>query len=78
MEPIDGQAKRLPPFSPSRAMPAMNCTGCYRGGNRIEMIFRRLEEWPQRVTGCDRCPTAFWSVVTLAATALYRLRDMRS
>jgi transposase len=43
----------------------------YRRRNRIEIS--RLKDWRRVATRYDRCPTAFFSVIALAATVIFRL-----
>lgn len=55
-------------------------TNCNTGGkrrykrrNRIEIMFRRLEDGRRVATRYDRCPKAFLSTIVLAATVIFRL-----
>lgn len=41
--------------------------------NRIEMMFGHLKDWHRTATRYDRCPTAFFSVIALAATVIFWL-----
>jgi len=45
----------------------------YKHHNRIEIIFGRLKNWRRAATRYDRCPTVFFSALTLAATVLFWL-----
>jgi len=45
----------------------------YRRRNRIEIMFGRLKDWRRVATRYDRCPTAFFSAIALAATVIFRL-----
>lgn len=45
----------------------------YRRRSRIEIIFGRLKDWRRVATRYDRCPTAFFSAVALAATVIFWL-----
>jgi transposase len=45
----------------------------YRRPNRIEIMFGRLKDWRRVATRYDRCPTAFFSDIALAATAIFWL-----
>lgn len=40
----------------------------YKRRNLIEIMFGRLKDWRRVITCYDRCPTAFFSAVCLAAT----------
>ena len=41
--------------------------------SRIEILFGRLKDWRRVATRYDRCPTAFFSAVALAATVIFWL-----
>jgi len=43
--------------------------------NRIEIMFGRLKDWRRVATRYDRCPTVFFSALTLAATVFFWLRS---
>ena len=45
----------------------------YKRSNRIEILFRRLEDGRRVATRYDRCPTVFLSASALAATVIYWL-----
>ena len=45
----------------------------YRRRNRIEIMFGRLKDWRRVATRYDRCPTAFFSAIALAATIIFWL-----
>ena len=45
----------------------------YRRRNRIEIMFGRLKDWRRVTTRYDRCPTAFFSAIALAATVIFWL-----
>lgn len=40
----------------------------YRRRSRIEIMFGRLKDWRRVATRYDRCPTAFFSAIALAAS----------
>jgi transposase len=41
--------------------------------SRIEIMFGRLKDWRRVATRYDRCPTAFFSAVALAAIVIFWL-----
>nr|WP_197984762.1 transposase [Sphingomonas sp. CFBP 13714] len=45
----------------------------YRCRNRIETLFGRLMSWRRVANRYGRCPTAFFSTITLAATVIFWL-----
>ena len=45
----------------------------YRLRNRIEIMLGRLKDWRRVATRYDRCPTAFFSAIALAATVIFWL-----
>jgi transposase len=45
----------------------------FRRRNRIEIMFGRLKDWRRVATRYDRCPTAFFSAIALAATVIFWL-----
>ncbi len=45
----------------------------YRRRNCIEIMFGRLKDWRRVATRYDRCPTAFFSAIVLAATVIFWL-----
>lgn len=45
----------------------------YKRRNRIEIMFGRLKDWRRVATRYDRCPTAFFSAIALAATVIFWL-----
>ena len=70
------QAKGIQPCIPgrrSRNEPVGYDKRRYRRRNRIEIMFGRLKDWRRVATRYDRCPTAFFSAVALAATVIFWL-----
>jgi transposase len=57
----------------SRAMPVKYDNRRYKRRNRIEIMFGRLKDWRRVATRYDRCPTASFSALALAATVLFWL-----
>ena len=57
----------------SRTTPVSYDKRKYRRRNRIEIMFGRLKDWRRVATRYDRCPTAFFSAVCLAATVMFWL-----
>jgi len=45
----------------------------YRRRSRIEMMFGRLKDWRRVATRYNRCHTAFFSAIALAATVIFWL-----
>ena len=45
----------------------------YKRRNRIEIIFGRLKDFRRVKTRYDRCPTAFFSAIALAAIVIFWL-----
>ena len=45
----------------------------YKRRSRIEIMFGRLKDWRRVATRYDRCPTAFFSAIALAATVIFWL-----
>lgn len=45
----------------------------YRRLSRIEIMFGCLTDWRRFAARYDRCPTAFFSAVALAATVIFSL-----
>ena len=45
----------------------------YKRRNRIEIMFGRLKDWRRVATRYDRCATAFFSAIVLAATVIFWL-----
>ena len=45
----------------------------YRRGSRIEIMFGRLKNWRRGATRYDRCLTAFFLAIVVAATAIFWL-----
>ncbi|MFT3967424.1 MAG: hypothetical protein QM690_16240 [Sphingobium sp.] len=56
-----------PATSPSN----MTNAASYKRRNRIEIMFGRLKDWRRIATRYDRCPTAFFSAISLAATVIF-------
>ena len=51
----------------------------YKRRNRIEIMFGRLKDWRRVATRYDRCPTAFFSAIALAASgAAFEKPGLRS
>ena len=70
------QAKGIQPCIPgrrSRNEPVKYDKRRYKRRNRIEIMFGRLKDWRRVATRYDRCPTAFFSAVALAATVIFWL-----
>lgn len=70
------QAKGIQPCIPgrkSRNAPVRYDKRRYRRRSRIEIMFGRLKDWRRVATRYDRCPTAFFSAVVLAATVIFWL-----
>uniref|UniRef100_UPI0025E2EA3F transposase n=1 Tax=uncultured Sphingomonas sp. TaxID=158754 RepID=UPI0025E2EA3F len=70
------QAKGIQPCIPgrrSRNEPVRYDKRRYRRRSRIEIMFGRLKDWRRIATRYDRCPTAFFSAVALAATVIFWL-----
>ncbi|MDK8187159.1 MULTISPECIES: IS5 family transposase [Sphingomonas] len=70
------QAKGIQPCIPgrrSRNEPVRYDKRRYRRRSRIEIMFGRLKDWRRVATRYDRCPTAFFSAVALAATVIFWL-----
>ncbi|WP_298089721.1 IS5 family transposase [uncultured Sphingomonas sp.] len=70
------QAKGIQPCIPgrrSRNEPIRYDKRRYRRRSRIEIMFGRLKDWRRVATRYDRCPTAFFSAVALAATVIFWL-----
>ena len=57
----------------SRSLPVKYDKRRYKRRNRIEIMFGRLKDWRRVATRYDRCPTVFFSALTLAATVLFWL-----
>ncbi|WP_294288266.1 IS5 family transposase [uncultured Sphingomonas sp.] len=57
----------------SRNEPVRYDKRCYRRRSRTEMMFDRLKDWRRVATRYDRCPTAFFSAIALAATIIFWL-----
>lgn len=45
----------------------------YRQRHKVEIMFGRLKDWRRVATRYDRCPTAFFSAIALAATVIFWL-----
>ena len=70
------QAKGIQPCIPgrrSRNEPVRYDKRRYRRRSRIEIMFGRLKDWRRVATRYDRCPTAFFSAIALAATVIFWL-----
>ena len=70
------QEKGIKPCIPgrkSRNEPIKYDKRRYRRRNRIESMFGRLKDWRRVATRYDRCPTAFFSAIALAATIIFWL-----
>ncbi|GBQ47423.1 hypothetical protein AA15973_1195 [Komagataeibacter sucrofermentans DSM 15973] len=50
---------------------AENAVDFFKRRNCIEIMFGRLKDWRRVATRYDRCPTAFFSVIALAATVIF-------
>ena len=57
----------------SRGKPVKYDKRKYKRRNRIEIMFGRLKDWRRVATRYDRCPTAFFSAIALAATVIFWL-----
>jgi len=57
----------------SRGKPVKYDKRKYKCRSRIEIMFGRLKDWRRGATRYDRCPTAFFSAVCLAATVMFWL-----
>ena len=69
-------AKGIKPCIPgrkSRNAPIKYDKCRYKRRNRIEIMFGRLKDWRRVATRYDRCPTAFFSAIALAATVTFWL-----
>ena len=70
------QEKGIKPCIPgrkSRKEPIKYDKRRYKRRNRIEIMFGRLKDWRRVATRYDRCPTAFFSAIALAATVIFWL-----
>ncbi len=70
------QAKDIQPCIPgrkSRNDPVGYDKRRYRHRSRIEIMFGRLKDWRRVATRYDRCPTVFFSAVSLAAAVIFCL-----
>ncbi|WP_184027349.1 IS5 family transposase [Sphingomonas yantingensis] len=70
------QAKGIQPCIPgrrSRNEPVRYDKRRYRRRSRIEIMFGRLKDWRRVATRYDRCPTAFFAAIALAATVIFWL-----
>lgn len=61
------------PSRKSRSMPVKYDKRRYKRRNHIEIMFGRLKDWRRVATRYDRCPTVFFSALTLAATVIFWL-----
>lgn len=69
-------AKAIEPCIPgrkSRLQPVKYDKHRYRRHSRIEIMFGRLKDWRRVAIRYDRCPTAFFSAIALAATVIFWL-----
>nr|WP_233503309.1 IS5 family transposase [Sphingomonas psychrotolerans] len=70
------QAKGIQPCIPgrkSRLEPVRYDKRRYRRRSRIEIMLSRLKDWRRVATRYDRCQTAFFSAIALAATVIFWL-----
>ncbi len=70
------ETKGLQPCIPgrrSRNEPVRYDKRRYRRRSHTEMMFGRLKDWRRVATRYDRCPTAFFSAIALAATIIFWL-----
>jgi transposase len=70
------QEKNIKPYIPgrkSRSEPVKYDKRRYRRRNRIEIRFGHLKDGRRVATRYDRCPTAFFSAIALAATVIFWL-----
>ncbi len=65
-------APRLLTWS-TTALPVKYDKRRYRRRSRIEIMFVRLKDWRRIASRFDRCPTAFFSAITLASTVIFWL-----
>jgi transposase len=61
------------PGRKSRKQPVNYDKRRYSRRNQIEIMFGRLKDWRRAATRYDRCPTAFFSAIALAATVIFWL-----
>nr|WP_249201496.1 IS5 family transposase [Gluconobacter sphaericus] len=61
------------PGRKSRGKPVKYDKRKYKRRNRIEIMFGRLKDWRRVATRYNRCPTAFFSAICLAATVIFWL-----
>jgi transposase len=61
------------PGGPLRIEPVRYDKRRYQRRSRIEIMVARLKDWRRVATRYDRCPTAFFSAVALAATIIFWL-----
>ena len=61
------------PSRKTRKLAIPHDTALYRQRHRIENMFGRLNDWRRVATRYDRCPTAFFSAIALAATVIFWL-----
>ena len=61
------------PSTATRTVPYKHGRIAYRRRNRIERLFGHLKNWRRVATRYDRCPTAFFAAVALAATVIFWL-----
>lgn len=70
------RAEGITPYIPdrkSRINPGKYDKRRYRSRSRIKIMFGRLKDWRRVATHYDRCPTAFFSAIALAATVIFWL-----
>lgn len=67
------QVKSIQPCIPSRKSrnePVSYDKRRYRRRSRIEILIGRLKDWRSVATRYDRCPTGFFSAITVAAAVI--------
>ena len=70
------QQKGIKPCIPgrkSRSSTVKHDKRRYKRRNKIKIMFGRLKDWRRVATRYDRCPTAFFSAIALAATVIFWL-----
>jgi transposase len=66
------EQKGIKPCVPGRKSRSMSVKHDKRS-NHIEIMFGGLKDWRRVATRYDRCPTAYFSALALAATVLFWL-----
>ena len=61
------------PAKVNRRNPAPHDRAKYKWRNLIERLFNKLKNWRRVATRYDRCSTAFFSAIALAATVIFWL-----